>query len=90
MAWTNDQKVQLFENFWQNETSHCPTDNAKLETNFQKFLGGNYVLIASCPRCSEMMQMQRADDPKKDEFRVWTEDEKSRASFGQDIFCAAD
>jgi len=67
MEWTQEQRAVIYGNYWAQEESHCPDDNAVLDVKFQ-YEG----LLATCPRCRKTIHMNMNEDPKKDTFRQWT------------------
>jgi hypothetical protein len=80
MEWTQEQKNRIFDDRWRGYLTHCPHDHARLEVEIKPIVGprGLYVLTARCPRCQNHLEMGPQDDPKRKDFRAWTNEEKSQ------------
>lgn len=77
-AWTDEQRRAIFEDYWRTGSGRCPTDDSILDFSFAEFLGGTYQLTARCPRDGNMAKFSRDDDPLREQFRQWTDDEKGQ------------
>jgi hypothetical protein len=79
MEWTQKQKNRIFDDRWRGYQTHCPHDHTRLEVEIKPIVGrrGLYVMTARCPHCRNEMEMGPQDDPKRGQFREWTEGEKA-------------
>lgn len=75
MAWTDTQRMQVFEECWQNGSSWCPACRAIVQPDLRTLPNGYYTLTAVCPRDCGSLRMQPSDDPRRLDFRDWTPDE---------------
>jgi len=78
MSWSNEQTHQIIEQFWRSGTASCPVDNGPLKLRMHKLRGGDYDLQAECLFCGKNKELRRADDPRRGQFRRWTNPEIER------------
>jgi hypothetical protein len=74
MPWTDPESLQVLEGYWANGGAECPKCNAYIRFNYQPFIGG-YLLFARCPRGCGGFDLNSGQDPRKGQFRNWTEEE---------------
>lgn len=79
-TWTDEQRRAIFESYWATGGGRCPNDDSILEFSFAPFIGvgAPYQLTARCPRDGNMAKFNRDDDPRRDQFRPWTDAEKEQ------------
>jgi hypothetical protein len=82
MAYTPEQNAQIIKSFWESGGSaRCPVDNARLDVR-RTSVGPAYLLIGQCPKCGQYVKAGSDDDPKKSEFRQWTDEELVKMADG--------
>jgi ssDNA-binding Zn-finger/Zn-ribbon topoisomerase 1 len=74
MPWTQEQKNDVFEQYWSSGLAVCPIDKSRLQLNPIPHMG-TMTLHADCPKCGSRLKMGPADDPRKDTFRDWSQAE---------------
>jgi len=93
MPWTEPQTLNVLEEYWQRGSATCPTCQAVVRFNC-KWVSDGYLLFAHCPRGCGDFTRSRTNDPRKDEFRQWTQEEGEAihdAHFvGKHIVCPVD
>src|SRR3989442_15972224 len=75
MPWNQAQREEILESYWSEGRSECPNDGAQLTFELQQ-MRGDYTVLVKCPGCREMVQMNRSHDPRRSNFRAWTDEEK--------------
>jgi ribosomal protein S27AE len=78
MTWTQQQCENVFNDFWRSGRSQCPNDQSVINFNLYPSIDGQYTLSGSCPRCGDGIQMNRAQDPLAQSFRLWTDAERGQ------------
>jgi hypothetical protein len=77
MPWTPQEESDLFDAYWKGEADHCPQCRAILNVG-RMDLSTGYRLRIECPRRCGRMEKYPANDPRKGDFRDWTEAEGRR------------
>jgi hypothetical protein len=75
MPWNNEQCGEVFESFWKNQSAQCPVCSATIWPKLEKFIEGQYLLFAKCPKGCGALEAGNADDPLRGQFREWSESE---------------
>jgi hypothetical protein len=74
-SWTPEQQTAIFENYWRTGTGMCPVHGLPLRISFHDRCG-HYQLRVECPTSGLSLEMTRQDDPKRNQFRLWSDDQK--------------
>lgn len=78
MAWTEEQRNEVFENFWNDRATKCPNERCRavIQPTLTK-TDDDYILQAACPAGCGSLSMSREDDPFRTSFREWSGDDKA-------------
>lgn len=77
MPWTDEQIGQMIDAHFAQQPIRCPDCDSLIR--FNRAATSGYFLHGSCPKGHGGIQITRDQDPRKNEFRDWTEAELDTA-----------
>lgn len=78
MPWNDSHAAKFFDDHFKGHLVECPDCKAVIAGEYSAFPTGGYYLDFACPKNCGSIRFKPNRDPRKAEFRPWTEQEKMK------------